>query len=195
MTMLENHPIHSRLSKLLSSSSLYSIQTPKKTLLSSTKFLTQGFLKIGSSLSKPIFIQHLKILSIQLGIWIHNGMKQFSRKISFHFFSLSFHNCSQTYWETRHTKPFPYFFMKDYKSGRQDGKARRERNIRELLDERINLYLTYNHRNLDCVIGVQAPNFLSIIYRHIISSDNNRNWIWIIQKYFYSVLIFNNCIS
>lgn len=61
------------------------------------------------------------MLSTRLGIWIQNGMKQFSRKSS------SFCNCSQTYWESSHTKPFPYFFMKEYKSGMEGGKERRER--------------------------------------------------------------------
>lgn len=62
--------------------------------------------------------------------------------------------------------------MKEYKSGMKDDQKRRERNIRKLPNERINIYLSYDRGNLGCIIKVQTSKFLNIIHRHTISFDN-----------------------
>ena len=90
------------------------------------------------------------MLSFQLEICVQNGMNQVRRKIS------SFHNCSQTYGEDRYT--FPYVFMKEYESRMQDVRERRERKIRDLPDEKINLYLAYDHRKSGLYYWGSGPN-------------------------------------
>ena len=138
-----------RLSKMFHSFYFIFHTNTQEMFVVSHKTLTQGFINIENSLSKPLFPQHLKMLSIHLGIWIQNGMKEPGRKISFH-------SCFQPYWESRQTKPFPNFFTEEYKSGMYNGQERRKRKIREIPDERVNFHLTYDHGKSGLSYWVQA---------------------------------------
>lgn len=111
----------------------------KKCLLWVPRFLIQEFTEIERRPNKLIFVWYLEVLKVLSGMWIRNRMKQLSNKTS------SFHNCSYSYWESRHTKPSLYVFLKST-SVVQSDQERREKQARELLDEKINLCLASDHR-------------------------------------------------